>query len=103
MDERGKLKFPEAEVIKNDKKLKKVKDHWESFAESEEGERDRYLRSLEVQFSMNSMVEGRKTEEATDFMTEVFAQKKVDQPEASLSEQIAASKDMPKNRATDKK
>lgn len=77
LDERGKIVFPPAEEIKGNKDLEKMKEHWESFVASEDDDRKKYLRSLEVQFSMNSMVNGKKTEEATEFMTDVFAEKKL--------------------------
>lgn len=103
LDERGKIVFPPAEEIKGNKDLEKMKEHWESFVASEDDDRKKYLRSLEVQFSMNSMVNGKKTEEATEFMTDVFAEKKVDEQEKTIFNQVEELKNHGMKRSTDKK
>mgnify|MGYP003292071096 CR=1 FL=1 len=87
MDERGRLSFKENESIKGDKKLNKVKKHWESFAENEEGERDKYLRELEIQFSMNEFVEGEGVAAPT-MMASMLAEKKTDEQEFDAREKI---------------
>ncbi len=103
LDERGKLDFPEADEIKGDKRLESLKAHWESFVALEKDERKKYLRSLEVKFSMNSMVKGKKTEEATEFMTDVFAERKVDEQETTIFNQVEELKNHGMRRSTDKK
>lgn len=103
LDERGKLDFPEADEIKGDEHLESLKKHWESFAALEKDERKKYLRSLEVKFSMNSMVKGKKTEEATAFMTDMFAGRKVDEQEKTIFNQVEELKNHGMKRSTDKK
>ncbi|MDO4832256.1 MAG: hypothetical protein Q4A45_02475 [Clostridia bacterium] len=103
MDERGKIVFPDAEEIKKNKRFEDMKKHWESFVESENDERKKYLRTLDVQFSVNSMVKGKKTEEVTEFMTDVFAEKKADEQEKSIFEQVEEFKNHGMRRSTDKR
>lgn len=88
LDERGKLRFPETQDILENERLRKIKKYWESFALEEDNEREQYLRSLEVQFSMNSMVEASETEAVTDFITGMFADKKVEEQESSVFQHI---------------
>ena len=101
LDERGKIVFPDAEEIKKNKRFEDMKKHWESFVESENDERKKYLRTLDVQFSVNSMVKGKKTEEVTEFMTDVFAEKKADEQEKSIFEQVEEFKNHGMRRSTD--
>ena len=103
LDERGKIVFPDAEEIKKNKRFEDMKKHWESFVESENDERKKYLRTLDVQFSVNSMVKGKKTEEVTEFMTDVFAEKKADEQEKSIFEQVEEFKNHGMRRSTDKR
>ena len=76
MDERGKLTFTESKAVSEDKNLKKMKKQWESFAENEDDSRDRYLRELEISFSMDNMVDGTAAKENGDGLADVFVASK---------------------------
>lgn len=82
MDERGKLEFKGNKNIENDEKLKKVKHHWQSFAEAEDSEREKYLRDLEIQFSMDEFVESESSDAAKGKMASVVADRKTSQQRA---------------------
>ncbi len=58
MDERGKLDFTNLDNIQDNEELLKMKKQWETFASMEQEERDKYLRELEIQFSLNEIVSG---------------------------------------------
>lgn len=76
LDERGKLSFKDNSKIENSEKLKKMKHHWQSFADSEESERDKYLRELEIQFSMDEFVDGSSSDAAKGKMASVVVNRK---------------------------
>ena len=76
MDERGKLTFVENEAISGDNELKKMKKQWESFAKEEKDSRDKYLRELEISFSMDDMVDGTAVKENGDGLADVFVAQK---------------------------
>jgi len=58
VDERGKLDFTNLDNIQDNEELLKMKKQWETFASMEQEERDKYLRELEIQFSLNEIVSG---------------------------------------------
>lgn len=76
LNERGKLSFKDNEEIENNAELKEVSDHWKSFADSEKSEREKYLRELEIQFSMDSFVAGEGTDAAKGRFASYIAEKK---------------------------
>ncbi|MBO4446391.1 MAG: hypothetical protein IKT04_04440 [Clostridia bacterium] len=80
MNERGKLEFKENADIENNEELKELREHWKSFAGTEESEREKYLRELEIQFSMNSFVAGEGTDAAKGRMASYAADRKSNQP-----------------------
>lgn len=86
MDERGRLSFKENDTIKEDKKLKKMKKHWESFAENEADDRDKYLRELEIQFSMNDFASGEGV--AAQGMATILTEQKMNDQELDAREKI---------------
>lgn len=88
MNERGKLSFKANKDIENNEELLKLKKHWESFADKEESDREKYLRELEIQFSMNSFVEDANSKEANEKVTDMFAEKKVDQQEYGIRDKF---------------
>ena len=76
MNDRGKLSFKTSKDIEKNEELKAMSERWNSFASKEETERDRYLRELEIQFSMNAIVEDANSEKTKEGMAEVFAGEK---------------------------
>lgn len=76
MNERGKLTFKSSKSIEENSELKELSKRWNSLAEQETDDRSRYLRELEIQFSMNSIVDDASSENTKDSMAEVFAGKK---------------------------
>ncbi len=86
MDDRGRLSFKENDTIKEDTKLKKMKKHWESFAKNEEDDREKYLRELEIQFSMNDIASGEGV--AAQSMATILAEQKTSEQELLAREKI---------------
>lgn len=82
MDERGKLEFKDNKNIEENEQLRKVKHHWQSFADTENDERDKYLRGLEIQFSMDEFVAGDSSDAAKGKMASVVADRKTSQQKA---------------------
>ena len=44
MNERGKLQFKDNSDIENNEELRALREHWQSFADAEADEREKYLR-----------------------------------------------------------
>ena len=80
MNERGKLQFKDNSDIENNEELRELRDHWQSFADAETDEREKYLRELEIKFSMNSFVADEGTEAAKGRMASYVARKKAQLP-----------------------
>jgi len=80
LNERGKLQFKDNSDIENNEELRELRDHWQSFADAETDEREKYLRELEIKFSMNSFVADEGTEAAKGRMASYVARKKAQLP-----------------------
>lgn len=87
LDERCKIAFKDSKSIEENEDLKKIEHHWQSFAESEENERKKYLRNLEIQFSMNEFVEGESSDTAKGKMASVVADRKALQQKSDRKKQ----------------
>ncbi|MBQ2500662.1 MAG: hypothetical protein II522_04270 [Clostridia bacterium] len=80
MNERGKLQFKDNSDIENNEELRALREHWQSFADAEADEREKYLRELEIKFSMDSFVADEGTEAAKGRMASYVARKKAQLP-----------------------
>ncbi|MBQ1895482.1 MAG: hypothetical protein II162_01510 [Clostridia bacterium] len=80
MNERGKLQFKDNSDIENNEELRELREHWQSFADAEADEREKYLRELEIKFSMDSFVADEGTEAAKGRMASYVARKKAQLP-----------------------
>jgi len=80
LNERGKLQFKDNSDIENNEELRELREHWQSFADAETDEREKYLRELEIKFSMDSFVADEGTEAAKGRMASYVARKKAQLP-----------------------
>lgn len=86
MNVRGKLQFKDNSDIENNEELKELREHWQSFADAEEDEREKYLRELEIKFSMDSFVADEGTDAAKGRLASYAARKKAQLPSRNNKE-----------------
>lgn len=91
MQDRGKLNFSDLNDlsdIENNAELKSLIKQWKSFAETENEDRQKYLRELEIQFSMSSIFNGSNSEEIRDLIAKLFSDEKISQSDSSIINQL---------------
>lgn len=83
VDERGRLDFSNLDNIQDNEELLKMKKQWEAFASMEQEERDKYLRELEIQFSLNEIVSG-ENKSVDEASASFFSDEKIREAVAKL-------------------
>jgi len=83
VDERGRLDFTNLDKIQDNEELLKMKKQWETFASMEQEERDKYLRELEIQFSLNEIVSG-ENKSVDEASASFFSNEKIREAVAKL-------------------
>lgn len=94
MDERGKLDFSDNSVTDTNEELSAMKDHWSSFLDNETDGRDKYLRALEIEFSLETMAEGELDSMIDEGVAKVFSERKHEERKTDARVQKKALKDL---------
>lgn len=94
VEERGKLDFSDNSVTGDNEELSAMKEHWASFLDTEQGERDRYLRALEIEFSLESMATGLLDSMIDEEVARVFSERKHDEHDADARVQKKAFRNL---------
>ncbi len=94
VDERGKLDFSDNSITEDNEELSAMKEHWASFLDAEMGDRDKYLRSLEIEFSLETMATGKLDSMIDEEVARVFSERKHEEREADARVKRNAFKDI---------
>lgn len=94
VEERGKLDFSDNSVTEGNEGLSAMKDHWASFLDSETDDRDKYLRSLEIEFSLETMATGEFDSMIDEGVAKVFSERKHEERETDSRVQKKAFKNL---------
>ena len=88
MQDRRKLNFSALNDVENNKELKELIKQWVSFAANESEDRQKYLRELEIQFSMHSIFNGSTPEEIRDLIAKLFSDEKIGQADNNTKRKL---------------
>ncbi len=94
VDERGKLDFSDNSITEDNEELSVMKEHWASFLDTETEDRDRYLRSLEIEFSLETMATGELDSMIDEEVARVFSERKHDEHDADARVQKKAFRNL---------
>lgn len=94
IEERGKLDFSDNSVTEDNEELSAIKEHWASFLDAETGDRDKYLRSLEIEFSLETMATGELGSMIDEEVARVFSERKHEERDADARVQKKAFRNL---------
>lgn len=82
VEERGKLEYTASGDVGNSEELKALKNQWSAFLENESEDREKYLRALEIEFSLESIAMGESEATVNEEAAKVFSEMKHEEREA---------------------
>ena len=95
--DRGKLAFSDIIETHTSEELSAIRTYWESFLDSETEERDRYLRALEIEFSLDSIATGDIEPQLKEEVAKIFSEKKYDEQNLDSRNHLDTIKKLLKN------